>query len=71
MLKDYCPCYYDLANGGVVAAGETDETNAQRELEEEIGVTCVEMKVLLRVKYEDTNNRVWGNIFSVCFQGSD
>jgi isopentenyldiphosphate isomerase len=25
MNKDYCPGYYDLANGGVMADGETDE----------------------------------------------
>ena len=28
MKKDYCPGYYDLANGGVVGGDETDELNA-------------------------------------------
>lgn len=36
-----------------------------RELEEEIGITGVDLKVLKRVKYEDEKNRVWGNIFGV------
>ena len=65
MLKDYCPGYYDLANGGVVSADESDESNAQRELEEEIGITGVELKVLTRIKFEDPGNRVWGNVFAV------
>lgn len=43
MRKDYCPGYFDLANGGVQAADETDELNAQRELEEEIGITGVDL----------------------------
>jgi isopentenyldiphosphate isomerase len=63
--KDYCPGYFDLANGGVMGAEETDEENAQRELEEEVGISGVELKVLLRVKYEDASNRVWGNVFGV------
>jgi 8-oxo-dGTP pyrophosphatase MutT (NUDIX family) len=65
MKKDYCPGYYDLANGGVMGAEETNEENAQRELEEEIGITGVELKVLKQIKFEDSNNRVWGNIFAV------
>ena len=70
MKKDYCPGYYDLANGGVVGGDETDEENAARELEEEIGITGIEMKVLKHVKYEDSDNRVWGSIFAVEFKGN-
>lgn len=71
MKKDYCPGYYDLANGGVVGGDETDEENARRELEEEIGITGVELKVLQRVKYEDSNNRVWGSLFGVLYDGNE
>ena len=70
MLKDYCPGFYDLANGGVVSADETDESNAQRELEEEIGLTDVELRVLTRIKFEDPGNRVWGNVFAVEYKSS-
>jgi 8-oxo-dGTP pyrophosphatase MutT (NUDIX family) len=66
MKKDYCPGYFDLANGGVMGADETDEENAKRELEEEIGIKDVDLQVLDRVMYEDSNNRVWGNIFGIC-----
>lgn len=37
--KEYCPSYYAVATGGVMAPDETNELNAQRELEEELGVT--------------------------------
>ena len=71
MKKDYCPGYYDLANGGEVGGDETDELNAQREIEEEIGMKDVEMKVLDRIKFEDPTNRVWGNIFGLEYDGRE
>ncbi|CDW82227.1 nudix hydrolase [Stylonychia lemnae] len=63
--KDYCPGYFDLANGGVMGADETDIENAQRELEEEIGLKDVELKLLFNCKYRDAGNGVWGNVFGV------
>lgn len=69
MLKDYCPGYYDLCNGGVVGGDETDEENAKRELEEEIGVTGVELKLLKHIKFEDETNRVWGNLYAIQYDG--
>jgi 8-oxo-dGTP pyrophosphatase MutT (NUDIX family) len=71
MKKDYCPGYFDLANGGVVGADESDETNARRELEEEIGVSLPELKVLTRIKFEDPGNRVWGNVFGAEYDGRE
>ena len=38
MTKEYCPGGYALATGGVQAPDESNELNAQRELEEEIGI---------------------------------
>mmetsp|Transcript_8250 Transcript_8250/g.13813 ORF Transcript_8250/g.13813 Transcript_8250/m.13813 type:complete len:98 (+) Transcript_8250:87-380(+) len=38
MIKEYLPGGYALATGGVVGSGETNEFNAQKELEEELGV---------------------------------
>ena len=38
--KDVWPGYWDLAVGGVVEAGESYDTAAHRELDEEIGVTA-------------------------------
>ena len=44
MQKDYCPGYFDLVTGGVVAASEDDDVSAQRELEEELGVATIDIK---------------------------
>ena len=38
LAKDIWPGWWDIAAGGVVAAGETYEAAARRELEEELGV---------------------------------
>ena len=40
MKKDHYPGYYDLASGGVVGEsdGGCDDTNAIREVEEELGL---------------------------------
>ena len=39
MSKEYCPGGYALATGGVQGAQESNELNAMRELEEELGVS--------------------------------
>ena len=36
--KKYCPGYYDLSFGGVVALGEAYDDNALRETKEEFGI---------------------------------
>ena len=38
LAKDIWPGWWDIAAGGVVAAGETYEAAARRELEEELGI---------------------------------
>jgi len=39
MTKSFCPGYYDLVTGGVMSADDdTDEINARREVQEEIGI---------------------------------
>ncbi|MFO0118022.1 MAG: NUDIX domain-containing protein [bacterium] len=66
MMKDYCPGYFDLVTGGVVGAGEDDDESAQRELLEELGVSLdIKEKKLGTFKYEDSTNRVWGNLYFV------
>ncbi|CDU20286.1 nucleoside diphosphate hydrolase, putative [Plasmodium yoelii] len=37
-IKDYCPSYYNIGFGGVLAKGETYLDNALKELEEESGI---------------------------------
>ena len=38
MLKEYYPGGIDLATGGIMMPDETNELNATRELEEELGI---------------------------------
>jgi isopentenyldiphosphate isomerase len=52
LAKDIWPGWWDIAAGGVVAAGETYEEAARRELEEELGVEG-ELEFLGQVRYVD------------------
>ena len=67
MQKDYCPGYFDLVTGGVVAANEDDDVSGQRELEEELGVATIDIKQHKKgqMKFEDEKNRVWGNLYFI------
>jgi isopentenyldiphosphate isomerase len=69
MSKDIYPGYWDVAAGGVVLAGESYEESAERELEEELGVSGIKLHFLFNQYYEDQNNRVWGRIFTCTFEG--
>src|SRR5262250_3123813 len=62
--KDIYPSYYDVAIGGVVAAGESYDAGAQRELSEELGVTAAPPRPILTFQFEDADNRVNGRVYS-------
>jgi isopentenyldiphosphate isomerase len=51
--KDLWPGWWDIAAGGVVAAGETYEEAAQRELAEELGIFDAAIEYLGRSHYID------------------
>ncbi len=61
--KDMYPGYYDAVAGGVVQAGETYAVSAERELEEELGVSGHSLQQLFDFYFEDTENRVWGRAY--------
>ena len=67
--KDIYPGYFDVAVGGVVGAGESYDAAAQRELAEELGVTAVPLRRVLRCSYEDEHNRVNGMVYSCTYDG--
>ena len=69
MTKDLYPGHWDIAAGGVVLAGESYETSAERELLEELGVTGVSLEFRFDSYYEDPENRVWGRIFTCTHDG--
>ena len=49
--KDIWPGWWDIAAGGVVAAGETYEAAARRELVEELGIAGVEFEFLAQSRF--------------------
>lgn len=69
MTKDIYPGYWDPATGGVVAAGETYEQGAERELAEEMGIRGVPLKTHFDLFYEDERSQVWGRVFSCQWDG--
>ena len=52
LAKDIWPGWWDIAAGGVVAAGETYEAAARRELDEELGIEA-EVEFLGQSRYVD------------------
>jgi 8-oxo-dGTP pyrophosphatase MutT (NUDIX family) len=69
LTKDVFPGYHDVVAGGVVAAGETYEECAERELEEELGISNVPLTPLFHFYYEDEHIRLWGAAFSCVYDG--
>jgi 8-oxo-dGTP pyrophosphatase MutT (NUDIX family) len=67
--KDVYPGYWDIAAGGVVLAGESYLQAAVRELDEELGISGVRLEHRLDHFYEDSDNMVWGRIFSCIHNG--
>ena len=68
-IKDMYPGCYDLAAGGVVAAGESYEENAVREAEEELGIRDTTLVEKLDFYYEDERNRCFGRVFTCVHEG--
>jgi isopentenyldiphosphate isomerase len=68
-LKDVWPDRWDLAAGGVVAAGESWDDAARRELAEELGVTDVEPELLGAGRFDDEDCRVDARIYRVVTDG--
>ncbi len=61
--KDLWPGWWDVAVGGVIAPGETDDVAAHRELAEELGVEGVQLEKLGTGAYEDSAVRLVATIY--------
>ena len=64
LSKEYCPGYLSAVTGGVICEGETIESNAKKELEEELGIDLNKTKYklqFLRKYFFDEKNiaRAW------------
>jgi isopentenyl-diphosphate delta-isomerase len=68
-FKETYPSLYDPAPGGVVGCDESYEENALREIEEEMGISGVELKRHFDFLFEDEFSRVWGRLFSCTYRG--
>ena len=64
--KDYCPSMLDASPGGVVQADESYEVNAQREMEEEMGIRVAKYPLSFHgtFYYADGRAKCWGGLFS-------
>ena len=67
--KDIYPGYYDVAAGGVVLAGESYDTSARRELEEELGIRGAVLTPRFTFYYEEDTNQVWGRVYTCIHDG--
>ena len=68
-IKDVYPGQYDLAAGGVVAAGESYEECAEREAAEELGIRDAALEAKFDFYYEDERSRCFGRVFTCVHDG--
>ena len=68
-IKDIYPSHFDLAAGGVVAAGESYETCAEREAAEELGIRGAKLEPRFDFHYEDERNRCFARVFTCVHEG--
>ena len=68
--KDIYPGHYDVAFGGVVAAGEDYDEGARRELSEETGISGVALRRVLSFRFDEEQNHVNGVVYSATYDGA-
>lgn len=75
-LKDYCPGKLDPTPGGVVGYGESYNENAEREIEEEMGIQVSREAIsnslerLFTFSYQDNRVKCWGDLYEATYTGS-
>lgn len=67
--KDVFPSLYDLFASGVVAAGESYDAAAKRELGEELGVVGPVPEPLFKHRYEGPSSRSFTMVYRVVWDG--
>ena len=70
--KDWYPCCFDFAAGGVIQYGESYEQSAIRELKEELGIDT-DITQQFKIYFEDRNTqpetRSWGMVYTCICDG--
>ncbi|MEW5909157.1 MAG: NUDIX domain-containing protein [Thermodesulfobacteriota bacterium] len=69
LTKDIYPGCYDIAAGGVVLDGESNDRAAERELEEELGISGTPLIPLFSFCFEDSGNKVFGSVYRTRYDG--
>lgn len=64
LSKAVYPGYWDIAAGGMVAAGEAYAQSAERELAEELGIRDAVLREHGRFFFDQPDNRIWCAVFS-------
>ena len=64
LSKALYPGYWDVAAGGMVAAGEAYADSAARELAEELGVEGAELRFHERFYFDQPGNHLWCAVYS-------
>ncbi|WP_054900152.1 NUDIX hydrolase [Pseudomonas sp. NBRC 111131] len=64
LSKALYPGYWDVAAGGMVAAGEAYADSAARELAEELGIEGVALRFHERFYFDQPDNRLWCAVYS-------
>ncbi|QGX40359.1 NUDIX hydrolase [Permianibacter aggregans] len=67
--KDYCPGWWDLAAGGVVNVGESYRLSAERELQEELGISAPIQFLREFFTFGEDGGRAFGQVFVCPWQG--
>jgi len=67
--KDLFPGWWDLAAGGVVAAGEASDDAAVRELAEELGIAGVAPEFLAECSHDDEHAKERSRVYRVVHDG--
>lgn len=67
--KDVYPGSWDLAAGGVVAAGESSDLAAERELAEELGISDTPLEFVTEGRFEDDRAREICRVYRTVHDG--
>jgi isopentenyldiphosphate isomerase len=67
-MKDVFPSHWDTTIGGVLAAGESFDEGARREVQEELGVTLT-LEPLFPFRYEDEHTHQQAMVYAAMSDG--